>query len=55
MEVRDEQAVARTEQDAAKGNAGAENPLAPRTPNTLRMPGSAEEPAALPEDQSIEN
>jgi hypothetical protein len=38
MKDRDEQALARKEQDAAEGNAGAENPLASRTPDSLRLP-----------------
>jgi hypothetical protein len=34
--------VARRKQDAAQGNAGAENPVAQGTPEALRMPGSFE-------------
>jgi hypothetical protein len=54
MEDRDEQALARTEQNAAQGDAGAENSLASRTPNAVRLPGSAEESAALSEDGQVE-
>jgi hypothetical protein len=38
MEYPHEQDVARRKQDAAQGNAGAAHPLAPATPETLRVP-----------------
>jgi hypothetical protein len=37
-----EQTLARREQDAAQGDAGAENPVAPGTPETLCLQGSAQ-------------
>jgi hypothetical protein len=45
--------VACRKQDAAQGNAGAENPVAQRTPEALRLPGSAEEYVALYKAQEM--
>jgi hypothetical protein len=49
-----EQAVARGEQYAAQGNAGAAHPVAQGTSNPLRLPGSSEEFATLHQAQEIE-
>jgi len=45
--------MARAEQDAAQGNPGGENPVAPGTSTALRLPGSAEEFAASPHGQEM--
>jgi hypothetical protein len=45
--------LARREQDAAQGNAGATHPVAPGTPEALRLPESAQEPVALPQAQEM--
>jgi hypothetical protein len=42
-----EPAMAHTEQDAAQGNAGAAHPMAQRSPEALRLPGSTEEFIAI--------
>jgi hypothetical protein len=44
-----EQAVAHREQDAAEGDAGAENPMEPGTSAPLRLPESAQELVAIPQ------
>jgi hypothetical protein len=38
-----EQDLARREQDAAQGDDGAAHPVAPGTPDALRLPGSSAE------------
>jgi hypothetical protein len=53
MESLHEQGLARTEQDASQGNAGAAHPLAPGTPGALRLPESAEELVAFHRAQEI--
>ena len=42
-----EQGMARQQPDAAKGDAGAKNPVAQGTSRALRLPGDTEEPSRV--------
>lgn len=53
MNEQHEQALALRKQDAAQDNAGAENPVAPGSPEALRLPRNSKELRAFHKDREI--